>query len=112
MIGRAERQGLLAALDAAALDAAEAVGVERVIVTGAGAAFSAEADATEFDGPPQPPHLPDVLARLERLPSIAAINGTALGGGFEIALACRMRIAAPGVMLGLPECQSASNRDP
>ncbi|MDP2084077.1 MAG: 3-hydroxyacyl-CoA dehydrogenase NAD-binding domain-containing protein [Gemmobacter sp.] len=98
VIGRAVRQGLLAALDAA-----EAAGVERVIVTGAGAAFSAGADATEFDGPPQPPHLPDLLVRLERLPSIAAINGTALGGGVEIALACRMRIAAPSVMLGLPE---------
>lgn len=98
VIGRAVRQGL-----EAALDAAEAAGVERVIVTGAGSAFSAGADATEFDAPPQPPHLPDLLARLERLPSIAAINGTALGGGFEIALACRMRIAAPGAVLGLPE---------
>ncbi len=40
---------------------------------------------------------------MEALPSVAAINGTALGGGLEIALACRMRIAAPGALLGLPE---------
>lgn len=98
VIGQTVRQGLNDALDAAI-----AASVEKVIVTGAGQAFAAGADAKEFDGPPLPPHLPDVLAKLERLPSIAALNGVALGGGLEIALACRMRIAAPGVVLGLPE---------
>ncbi|SEN46351.1 3-hydroxyacyl-CoA dehydrogenase [Gemmobacter aquatilis] len=98
VIGQALRAGLVAALEAA-----EAAGVQRIILTGAGAAFAAGADAREFDTPPVPPHLPDVLARLERLPAIAAINGTALGGGLEIALACRYRIAAPKALLGLPE---------
>ncbi len=96
VIGQGVRAGLLAALEAAE-------GAERVVITGAGAAFAAGADAKEFDAAPLPPHLPEVLARLEGLPSVAAINGTALGGGLEIALACRVRIAAPGAMLGLPE---------
>lgn len=98
VIGQKVRQGLNDALDAAI-----AASVDKVIVTGAGEAFAAGADAKEFDGPPMPPHLPDVLEKLERLPAIAALNGVALGGGLEIALACRMRIAAPGAVLGLPE---------
>lgn len=98
VISQAVRQGLRDALDAA-----RAASVERVIVTGAGDAFAAGADAREFDGPPLPPHLPDVLARLERLPSIAALNGIALGEGLEIALACRMRIACQRAVMGLPE---------
>ncbi|MDR5653761.1 3-hydroxyacyl-CoA dehydrogenase NAD-binding domain-containing protein [Ruixingdingia sedimenti] len=98
VIGLAVREGLVAALDAA-----EAAGVARVVVTGAGRAFVAGADAREFDGDPVAPHLPDILRRLERLPAIAAINGAALGGGMEIALACRARIAHPRATLGLPE---------
>jgi 3-hydroxyacyl-CoA dehydrogenase len=98
VIGRQLRQDLLAAL-IAIRDA----GVARVIVTGAGRAFAAGADAKEFGFPATPPHLPDVLAVLETLPAVAAINGAALGGGLEIALACRARIAAPGAQVGLPE---------
>lgn len=98
VISAGVRRGLMEALDAA-----EAAGAARIVVTGAGRAFVAGADAREFDQAPIPPHLPEVLARLERLPAIAAINGAALGGGLEIALACRMRIAAPGATLGLPE---------
>ncbi|MDF2809455.1 MAG: 3-hydroxyacyl-CoA dehydrogenase [Microvirga sp.] len=80
-------------------------GADRVILTGAGKAFVAGADAREFDAPPQPPHLPDLLDAIESLPmpTFAAINGTALGGGLEIVLACRYRIAAPKATLGLPE---------
>lgn len=95
-IGLAERAQLLSALDAAA-------GAELIVITGAGRSFVAGADAREFDAPPQPPHLPDVLDRIEALPCVAAINGPALGGGLEIALACRARIAAPHAVLGLPE---------
>lgn len=98
VLGRAVREGL-----GMALDAAEAAHVSRIVITGAGRAFVAGADAREFDAPPAAPHLPDILARLERLPAIAAINGVALGGGLEIALACRVRIAHPKATLGLPE---------
>ena len=100
VIGSAVRSGLLDAFDEIA-----GKDVSRVIVTGAGRAFVAGADAREFGGAPVPPHLPDILDRLETLtvPTIAAINGAALGGGLEIALACRYRIAAPSATLGLPE---------
>lgn len=98
VIGSGTRTGLLAAIEAA-----ENASVRRVIITGAGSTFAAGSDAREFDAPPAPPHLPDILLRLERLPAIAAINGPALGGGLEIALACRYRIASPGATMGLPE---------
>lgn len=87
------------------MDAAMAQGATRLIVTGAGNTFVAGADAREFGLPPIEPHLNDVLLHLAGLaiPTIAAIHGAALGGGLEIALACRYRIAAPGAQLGLPE---------
>lgn len=102
VLGQAVRAALLDACD----QAAKALGggeADRVIVTGAGRAFVAGADTREFDGPALDPQLPDVLARLSALPAIAAINGAALGGGFEIALACRARIATPHALVGLPE---------
>lgn len=70
-----------------------------------GRAFAAGADAREFDGAALEPHLPDVLDAIEKsyVPWIAAINGVALGGGAEIALACRMRIAGRKARIGLPE---------
>ncbi|WP_458732865.1 FAD-dependent oxidoreductase [Sphingobium xenophagum] len=78
---------------------------ERIVITGAGLTFVAGADAREFDGLPLEPHLNDVLRELAQLsiPTIAAVNGTALGAGLELALACRCRIAAPAARLGLPE---------
>ncbi|HMQ41751.1 MAG TPA: 3-hydroxyacyl-CoA dehydrogenase NAD-binding domain-containing protein [Paracoccus sp. (in: a-proteobacteria)] len=102
VISQAVRASLLAAC-AEAKAALEAGRIERVVVTGAGRSFVAGADAKEFDGPALDPQLPDVLNALAELPAIAAINGAALGGGYEIALACRYRIAAPAAMIGLPE---------
>jgi len=80
-------------------------GATRLIVTGAGKCFVAGADAKEFGLPPAEPHLNDVLLQLAQLsiPTVAAINGAALGGGLEIALACRYRIAVPSAQMGLPE---------
>ncbi|NTT87647.1 3-hydroxyacyl-CoA dehydrogenase NAD-binding domain-containing protein [Tabrizicola fusiformis] len=80
-------------------------GIRAVVLAGAGRLFVGGADIAEFDGPPQEPHLPDLLARIEaaRAPWIAAVHGMALGGGTEIALACRYRVAAPGSRFGLPE---------
>ena len=79
--------------------------IERIILTGSEKIFAAGADAAEFDAAPIEPHLPDLVAEIEQSskPVIAAIYGAALGGGLELALACRWRIAAPNARLGLPE---------
>lgn len=100
-IGVAERKGLLEAARSLAEDSE----VERIIISGMGTAFAAGADTREFDTDPQEPHLPDVIAQIEQSPTpwIAAINGVALGGGAEIALGCRYRIAVPNAKIGLPE---------
>ncbi len=99
-IGGDIRKGLLAAVDWA-----EAEGLDRVILSGRGRMFSAGADIRAFGAPMTEPYLPDVLNRIERstVPWIAAAHGAALGGGLELMLACRYRIAAPGTRLGLPE---------
>ncbi len=100
-IGLAVREGLAAALERAGAEE----GLSRVVLTGAGRAFAAGGDAREFDAPAVAPHLNDIVACIEacEVPWVAAINGVALGGGCELALACRYRIAAPGVQIGLPE---------
>lgn len=99
-LGLDTRRGLLAAVEWA-----EAEQLDRVIVSGRGKVFCAGGDAREFDGPPLEPHLPDILNRIENspVPWIAAAHGAALGGGLELMLACRYRVAAPGARLGLPE---------
>ncbi len=95
------RQGLWDA--AVALDADP--GVAAVVLTCAGRTFIAGADVREFGRTPEPPHLPDLVDRIEGAakPWTAAIHGSALGGGLEVALGCRFRVAAPGANLGLPE---------
>lgn len=100
-IAQGTRQGLFEALDW--IDAEG--DIERVILSGAGRAFAAGADAKEFDGPALDPQLPDVLARIEAsfIPWIAAVHGPALGGGCELMLACRYRVATPDATIGLPE---------
>jgi 3-hydroxyacyl-CoA dehydrogenase len=81
--------------------------VKAVIVTCAGRTFVSGADISEFGTPKslQSPNLPELCAKLETLskPSIAAIHGTALGGGFELALSCHFRVADKGAKVGLPE---------
>jgi len=93
------------ALDAA-LAAAEAdPEVKAVVIGGAGKLFSGGADISEFGGPTPKKILPDVIARLDAAtkPVVAAIHGSALGGGLELALACHYRVATPDARLGLPE---------
>jgi 3-hydroxyacyl-CoA dehydrogenase len=97
----AMRAGLAAAI-AQANGQAE---IERVIITGAGKIFVGGADITEFGKPPVDPVLPDLCRQIEESakPVIAALNGAALGGGLEIALACHYRIAAATATVGFPE---------
>jgi len=75
------------------------------VIRCAGRTFVAGGDITEFDKPPVAPHLPDVCDAIEtsEIPFIAAMHGTVLGGGFEIALACHFRIALGDTLFGLPE---------
>ncbi len=75
------------------------------ILTCAGGTFVAGGDMTEFDRAPEEPHLPDVVKMIEdsETPFVAAMHGNVLGGGFEIAMGCAWRIAAPGTKFGLPE---------
>ena len=79
--------------------------VRAVVLTAEGSTFCSGADIGEFAGPPKEAEYRDLFRRLEqfRAPIIAALHGTVLGGGLEMALACHYRIAAPGTRLGLPE---------
>lgn len=100
-LSQALRQALVEAV--AKLDADAAV--KAVVLICAGRTFIAGADVSEFGKPPQPPHLPDVVATIEgaRKPWVAAIHGSALGGGLEVALGCAWRVAVASASLGLPE---------
>src|SRR5260370_3392462 len=70
-----------------------------------GGCFIGGAEITEFGKPPKPPGLHEVLTEMENSPKpiVAAIHGTALGGGLEAALACHFRVATRDARLGLPE---------
>ena len=100
-ISQAVRAGLLDAVTSAV--AAESV--RAIVIACEGKTFIAGADVREFNRSPMPPHLGDVIRLIEDSPKpvIAAIHGTALGGGLEIALGCHFRIAAGNAKMGLPE---------
>ena len=96
------RQGLKDGIAAANADPA----IKAIVVTGAGRAFSAGADITEFRSGPKPPGLGEVIDGIEASgkPVVAALNGLALGGGLEVALGCHYRVATKAAnQLGLPE---------
>ncbi|HET9652010.1 MAG TPA: 3-hydroxyacyl-CoA dehydrogenase NAD-binding domain-containing protein, partial [Usitatibacter sp.] len=95
------RAGLLEAVQAVEADATLA----GAVIAGAGRTFVAGADIREFGRPIEEPSLPAVVAAIlaSKKPFVAAIHGAALGGGFELALACDARVASKEAVVGLPE---------
>ncbi|MDZ4860480.1 MAG: 3-hydroxyacyl-CoA dehydrogenase NAD-binding domain-containing protein [Candidatus Hydrogenedentes bacterium] len=95
------RRGIVDCLKQGADDA----DAKALVLICAGRTFIAGADITEFGRPLEEPDLNAVIAALENSPKpvIAAIHGTALGGGLETALGCHYRCAAPSAQVGLPE---------
>lgn len=99
-LSQSVREGILNAVTTAQGDASEAI-----VLNCDGRTFIAGADITEFGKPPKEPGLGIVLSAIEdsSKPVIAAIHGTALGGGCEVSLACHYRCAVPSAKVGLPE---------
>src|SRR5437773_6010888 len=95
------RQGLRDGVTQAVADS----GVAAIVITCAGRTFIAGADITEFGKPPQAPSLHEVLDLIESSPKpvVAAVHGTALGGGLEVTLACHYRVGVKDARFGLPE---------
>ena len=95
------RQGLHEGVKQAIADAA----VSAIVITCAGRTFIAGADITEFGKPPVAPGLHEVLDLIEGSPKpvVAAVHGTALGGGLEVTLACHYRVGVKDARFGLPE---------
>jgi 3-hydroxyacyl-CoA dehydrogenase len=95
------RDGLFAGFTAAIADAS----VDAIVLICAGRTFIAGADISEFGGAPKGASLQEVQRLIEDAPKpvVAAIHGTALGGGLEVALCAHYRIAVPSAKCGLPE---------
>lgn len=100
-LGRAVRDGITDAVTQAQADSS----AQAIVLVCAGKTFIAGADIREFGKPPEGKTLPELLDAIEKGPKpvIAAIHGTALGGGLEVALTCHYRVAKPGSKFGLPE---------
>jgi 3-hydroxyacyl-CoA dehydrogenase len=100
-LGIAVREGLVTQIDRAGADNS----ADAIVILGAGRTFPAGADIREFDQPTREPHLIAVVDHLDTVkkPVVAAIHGTALGGGLELTLGCHFRVAAPGARMGTPE---------
>ena len=99
-LSHAVRSGIQEAIQTAQDDASRAI-----LLICEGRTFCAGADITEFGKPPQEPILPNLVNEIEAStkPVIVALHGTALGGGFETALASHYRIALESARVGLPE---------
>ncbi len=104
-------------MERALADARDDDGVRVLIITGAGRAFSSGADLKDSRGRSLEAYR-DYLIRLQEIsrqiirypkPTIAAVNGFALGSGYELALACDIRIAAEGATFGSPEARVSSS---
>jgi 3-hydroxyacyl-CoA dehydrogenase len=97
------REGLMQGLERAARDAA----VKAIVLAGQGGTFAAGADINEIASGAvlKSPITREIQAHMEasRKPIVAAIDGVALGGGFELALSCHWRVAAKDARVGLPE---------
>jgi len=100
-LGAAVRGGLKAGVEEALADDS----IKAVVIRCDGRTFFAGADITEFTKAPVPPSFPEMIETIENSPKpvIAAIHGTALGGGLETALSCHYRVAVPSAQLGVPE---------
>jgi len=100
-LGAAVRQGLEAGIKEGLADDS----IRAMVIRCEGRTFFAGADITEFGKPFVEPGLPAVVDQIEAStkPVIAAIHGTALGGGCEVTLGCHYRIAVPSAKIGTPE---------
>jgi 3-hydroxyacyl-CoA dehydrogenase len=99
-LSHAVRAGIAESLRRAQTDGSRAL-----LVLCKGRTFIAGADIREFGRPPREPHLPDLCDEIERSSKlvVTALHGTALGGGFEVALSSHYRCAVPDARVGLPE---------
>ncbi len=100
-LGHAVRSGIKNAVQQGQDDA----DAKALLIVAEGRTFMAGADIREFGKPMQEPGLPEVVNFVEASdkPVVAAIHGTALGGGLEVALGCHYRVAVPSAKVGLPE---------
>jgi 3-hydroxyacyl-CoA dehydrogenase len=100
-LSQAMREGILNGMRAANADSE----IHAVVLVCEGRTFLAGADITEFGKPRKEPSLQQAQDEIENAtkPVIAAIHGTSLGGGFEVALCCHYRVAVPSAKCGLPE---------